>query len=142
MSRRQIPDAYAMGGQLVERARAAPDVRLGVVELVDPGVRRELRALDHWESGMSCTRILRGRIVVLDRGPDQGCSSCRLDFYGDARRPLDEGELRFSALLDVVQVQEDREQPRAFLDVLTKPGIVIVMMLAVELTGIFSPTYR
>ena len=111
-TRRQIPDAYAIGGQLVERARAAPDVRLGVVELVDPGVRRELRALDHWERGMSRPRILRGGVVVLDRGPDQCCSSRRLDFYGDARRPLDEGEFRLAALFHVRQVEEERVDAR------------------------------
>lgn len=105
--------------EVVEGAGAAPQVALGEVVEVDPGVGRVLLALDH-----SCGGVVRAGVLVLGVAvhyarPDERTSAFGLDL--DAQI----GEHRLAALLDVREVEKEGEDARTAGEEFLTPEYVI-----------------
>lgn len=92
--------------QVVERARAPPQITLREVIQVNPRVGSVFLSLDHRGGGMMRAGILGLGFAVHDARPDQRATTLGLHFDAQV------GEDGLAAFLDVREVQEECEDTR------------------------------
>lgn len=113
--------------EIIKRARAAPQVALGEVIQMDPGISSVLLALDHGRGGVVGAGILGLGIGVHHARPNESSSLLGLHLH------VEVGEHSLATLLDVGEVQEESQDTRTAGEQLLAPVWQVVRAQTMKL---------